>query len=596
VDALRRSGSASTLRRLADLLLPAVLLAVYAWHLSRGGLPGRVLHEAADSAGDALQVERALGRGWFVTGHHSDVGVHHPGPFALWVKALVDLLHRVGVGGSTYALAMSVFLGLRLVALALLARAFALVASSRLVGWSAALGVVAVLSREGRLTGLDLQGSTIHYLSPWAVVVLLAGALVLASGRGSPCLLVLGAGVTAHVHTPSFPLGVAGLLLAAVVIARPPSSLALRPRVLAGALWAVFVVPLLVRVVLEPGFPFNYLAAARRRQDIAASAAGRSSLDGLSGVLDLPRPLLVSCVALPLLLALPVWRRSRAASGVLAAASLWAFVVLAVSPPQERVATELVWVAGVVLFAAAVLAAASAALVLAACRRAARTSSPVRLARAGAPVAAFAGALLLVVLAVSLSSVLPSRLSTSGGADGRHVPVMADAIGEWSAGRRFALVFADPNWFSTSSGVLLELGRRGADFCVAAGEVLEERLETFLDPSRLCDRDGPPTPAVMVSWDAARGLADLPPGSSLVAMSPDGSTPRALLEPDDLVCSRMGAGGVCFARMPEGFLELVRTREPDEGAYGMVDALRLSAFTCSPHPFLACAELDRPAR
>jgi hypothetical protein len=256
------------------------------------------------------------------------------------------------------------------------------------------------------------------------------------------------------------------------------------------------------------------------------------------------------------------------------------------------VATELVWIAGILLFSAAFIGAAAALLLLRAASRLSNTGN--RVLRGVSTVSVFGvGSLVLLACVSALSGVLPTRISASGGGDGRHVPVMVDAMTRWTEGKKFALVFGEPGWFSTSSGVLLAFERSGVKFCVAANRDQTPGLPTFVPRSRLCPRSGPPLPAVMVTWDASRGLRDLPPGSTLIAVGPDGSASPVTTGPDELVCMPSGS---CFSTVPADASELIVTREPDEGAYGVVVALRLLAFSCSPHEFLPCAELGTLAR
>jgi len=528
-----------------------------------------------------LQVSRALERRWYLTGHHSDVGVHHPGPFGLWFKTFASTLHRAGFGGSVYAVVMSMFLGLRLVALALVSAAFARLAGSRLAGWCAALGLAVVLANEGDVTGLDLNGSGIHYLSPWAVLLLLTGALLLATGRGGPNLLILGAGAAAHVHTPSFPLGVTGLAFAAAALCA--KSTPRRARLSGSVLLAVFCVPLVVRVFTEPGFPFSYVAAASRRRALASSTTGRTALEGLAGIIDVPRVVLLCALVFPCVLAAFVWRRNRPASLALAAGTFWSLVVVTVSPPQNRVATELVWIAGVVLFFFAAVGAAVVFLTGRLLDRLLPDEGAWRPVRAGLVVVA---ATLQLTAALGMTNAaLPPELSTSGGADGRHVPVLVDAIEARAGGRSFALVFAEPNWFSTSSGVLLELERRGERFCVTANGAYEQALTTFLSDDRRCDPDGKSLPAFAVTWDAEAGPW-FPGGTR------PGDAGTAALPPDvsDRLCWAGPSGAECPVRLPDGSSFIAAAHDPGPGAYGIVHPLRLLLFRCTPHRDLGCGE------
>ena len=53
-----------SVRSAVTWVLPAILFAIYVRHLTHTGLLGEVLYESGDSAGDMLQVERSLERGW----------------------------------------------------------------------------------------------------------------------------------------------------------------------------------------------------------------------------------------------------------------------------------------------------------------------------------------------------------------------------------------------------------------------------------------------------------------------------------------------------------------------------------------------------
>jgi hypothetical protein len=566
--------------------LPLLLTGLYAWHLARTGLPANVIYEAGDSAGDMLQVRRATEQGWFTTGHHSDVGVHHPGPFGLWVKALTDVLHRAGVGGSTYALTMSLFLGLRLSCIAIAAAAIGRIASSRIIGWAAALGVALMLGFEVSVIGLDLQGATIHFLSPWSVLLTLTGAALAAAKRGTPHLLILGAGVTAHVHAPSFPLGAGGLVLGGLALLAAGTSP--RTRVTGYALWAVFVVPLCARVVLEPGFPFNYLAAVGRRRDIATSNTGRTALEGLGGILDLPTVVLLAGVLLPAVLGAYLWRHGRTPALTLIAASAWAGIVLVVSPRQDRAANELIWIAGMLMFSGAVTVAAVAKVLGATLTRSfGKLATPA----ARTIAAGVAGTLLLAVTATATARSLPEQLPRSGGSDGRHVPVFAGALTDDANGRPFALVLVDPNWFTTASGLLLELERRNVPFCVAANSAFNTALETFVSARMRCREQDTPLPSYIASWDAATALENMPTGSTLTRG--ESSSPGPVDDPDRWICAQRATGGTCVLKLPEDVAEIAASNQPDTGAYGNNNPLRLLALPCTPHPDWACRELAK---
>lgn len=77
----------------------------------------------------------------------------------------------------------------------------------------------------------------------------------------------------------------------------------------------------------------------------------------------------------------------------------------------------------------------------------------------------------------------------------------------------FVLVLTAPNWFTPASGVLLELNRRGSDFCVVSASVAAVAADTFLPFARFCDQNDVSLPACMVLRDAARGLVEMLQGS-----------------------------------------------------------------------------------
>ena len=570
-----------SVRSAVTWVLPAILFAIYVRHLTHTGLLGEVLYESGDSAGDMLQVERSLERGWFSTGHHSDVGVHHPGPFALWLKAAANMLYTFGIGGSVYATTMSLFLGIRIAFLAVIGWAFARASSSHIVGWSSVLGITLLLNYRGTVYGLDWQGSTIHFMSVWAVLLMLSGALLLASGRGGAHLLIIGAGITAHVHTPIFPLGVLSLFIVALAMLRSFSSS--RLKISMWGLWLIFVVPLVARVFLEPGWPLSYARAVSRRKQLAETLSGSSPLDSLSRVINLPAPLLIVLLALPALGALYVWRRGREAAFVLAASSLWAAIVLIVSPSQDRVATELVWITGLLLFSAAALLAALASVFV-------KIFHKIRGLRRYWFVTVLnilVSAALLAAISVSITGVLPTSISDSGGGDGQHVPIFADTIA--ATGEPFVLVLTDPFWFTTSSGVLLELNRRGLEFCIVTLTTIRRDLDTFQAPEKFCQPNTKRMPAFMITWDASEGLKEMPEKSRL-DFDIESFTDKPQ-DPDRWICSQRPFGGVCLTRLPEDAREILVSSASIDRAYGNVLDLRLLSFACTPTLSTGCVEL-----
>lgn len=564
-----------------ELLLPGCLLLVYAWYLMRTGLPGKVIHEAGDSAGDMLQVSRALERRWYVTGHHSDVGVHHPGPFGLWLKTVASVLHDAGIGGSVYAMVMSMFVGLRLTAVAITGYLFRKITGSKLSGWAAALGAAAAVGMmEGYFSKLDMNGSVIHFLSPWAVLVLLTGALALACGRGGPNFLIAASGVAAHLHTPSFPLGITALLLGAgALIIRRGDALARRSGI---ALMALFVVPFGVRVFAEPGFPLNYIEAARYRREIAGTANGSTGLDKLVAYSGLPLWALSAALLLPVLLAVPFLRRNPFASLALAAGTFWAAATIVASPAQKIVGTELVWISGVIIFA---WSAAGAGIVMLATRLMQKVPVSERLQGVTRDVGGWViGAALLALTTLTVNGILPENLSTGGGVDGQHVSVMADSVVERSGGKPFALVLDEPTWLSSSSGVLLELERRNEIFCIITN-LPRSALDTFIGEGTYCE-EGVTLPAFVVTWDTGGGEWFV---NSESVFSGGDTTPYPLEAA--LLCWRGADGAVCPKRISGDVETLMVHKQDPSTAYGNVHPLRLLVFSCTVDDRAMCRQL-----
>lgn len=479
------------LRRVERLFWPSVGVFVLAFALQaarvRTGLPSVVVYEGADAAGDMLQVQRALSRGWFFTGHHTDVGAAHPGPFALWLKALVDWVHQRGVGSSTYALTMLAFVAVRALILSAAAWAVGLATRSRIAGLLFGVGVLST----GNGVVFDNVGATIHHLTSWVMVLLLAGAVAHARvGRRALPLMSLASGMAAHLHTPLFALGVLSLLVVLTLLwqqrrERTPDFY------VSSGLWLLFVTPLVVRAILQPGFPYSYLAAGRNRTDEARDINGRSALDTISAHLHVPVAIVIGMLLACLALGVGMLLHRRLSGLIVVATALYAGLVIAVSPPQSRVATELAWILGLGMFWRGVLYAAPVAIGVTLCilirsrragERALMRSHPA-LGRAVLLLASFAVLGSLYPAALQQAFALP--LSESGGTSGAHVPVLVDAILEASDGQPLMLILGN-RWFELGAAPLLELERRDAAYCVVVPTPFLESLDLFLPPERLC--------------------------------------------------------------------------------------------------------------
>ena len=479
------------LRRVERLFWPSVGVFVLAFALQaarvRTGLPSVVVYEGADAAGDMLQVQRALSRGWFLTGHHTDVGAAHPGPFALWVKALVDWVCRRGVGSSTYALTMLAFVAVRALIVTAAAWAVGLATRSRIAGLLFGVGVLT--TGNGIVT--DNVGATIHHLTSWTLMLLLASAIAHArAGRRVLPLLTLAAGMAAHLHTPLFALGVISLLVVLMLLWQQRRE---RTPVfyVSSGLWLLFVTPLVVRAIVQPGFPYSYVAAARNRTDEARDINGRSALDTISSNLHIPVTAIVGMLLACLVLGVGLLLRRRISGIVVVTTALYAGLVIAVSPPQSRVATELTWILGLGMFWRGMLY--TAPVVIGALlwnQVRSRRDDIHELVRSRS--ALVSGAMLLASFAVlgglyptALQQAFALPLSTSGGTSGAYAPALVDAMLEASDTQPLLLILGN-RWFELGAAPLLELERRDAAYCVVVPTPFLESLDLFLPPERLC--------------------------------------------------------------------------------------------------------------
>jgi hypothetical protein len=479
------------LRRVERLFWPSVGIFVLAFALQaarvRTGLPSVVVYEGADASGDMLQVQRALSRGWFLTGHHTDVGAAHPGPFALWLKALVDWVHQRGVGSSTYALTMLAFVAVRALIVTSAAWAIGLATRSRIAGLLFGVGVLA--TGNGIVT--DNVGATIHHLTSWAMVLLLASAVAHARvGRLVLPLLTLAAGMAAHLHTPLFALGVSSLLVVLILLWQQRRERAPVFYVSSG-LWLLFVTPLVVRAIVQPGFPYSYLAAARNRTDEARDVNGRSALDTLSSQLHIPVTVVVGMLFACLVLGVGMLVHRRLSGIIVVATALYAGLVIAVSPPQSRVATELTWILGIGMFWRGMLYAAPVVIgVLLWNQVRSRRDDKhdlvrSRSARVRAAVLLASFAILGGLYPAALRQAFALPLSTSGGTSGAHAPALVDAMLEASGTQPLMLILGN-RWFELGAAPILELERRDAVYCVVVPTPFLESLDLFLPYERLC--------------------------------------------------------------------------------------------------------------
>jgi len=459
----------------------------------RTGLPDLLLHEAGDSAGDALQVRRGLEDRWFPVGVHTDTGHPHPGPAGLWVKALATLAHRAGLGGSEYATILLTFSVLRVVFLVAAMRAVAVSFNSRLAGVALGLGALLWMPVEQSMR-LDPGGAALHFFLPFPVLLLFAELVRCGATKRVTPTLALAAGVVAHLHTPTLTVGLSALALVGYYQWKERAE---RDRRWwwTSAVWCLFVLPLVARIVTDPGFPFFYYeSVGNRREGIAASGAPvRPRFATLTDFIGTPAALTVSllCVASALVIALFVRRRAWPALVTFTGITLYSAALLVVSPPQQQLATELIWFGGYALFARGAIVVTLLLVGRAAWGQLGRAlaKNSVAHGRAIPTVTAIAGFFLGGILLGGATGELYDRpVSTSGGEEGTYIPAMLHAVTEQADGREIVLRLGT-DWISTSAGLLLALERTGTPYCVDAEPWLRARdrdFEDFLTPDRLC--------------------------------------------------------------------------------------------------------------
>lgn len=321
---------------------------------------GDTWFENGDAAGDALQARRALSDHWLITGHHTDVDVPHPGPFLLLIKAAAEL-----IAPATNTPVLTITLGAyTLVKILTLSAGGALIAHAVRLPAAAPAAVAVILGGPWLLT-MDPVGVSNPQMTAWFAIGFGGASLALACGhRYALVPLALFSGAISHAHTPSAPVGAAGLALVLITLIRKRRNRDVTWWTSAG-ISAAFLLPLLLRAALEFPWPLTYLTAAQNRMANVNGGNPRPRFDLLGEYLGYDGTLImvflggIALAGVAFLLT-RFSRGRRTGTSALVVLSGWAAVTAWISPPQQDWATELWWIAGVVAF----FAASAAAVVL----------------------------------------------------------------------------------------------------------------------------------------------------------------------------------------------------------------------------------------
>ena len=245
----------------------------YAWTL--GGL---LLLLSTVLSGARIHRERFLIPGGDVLNHASEVhfdadrfgtsivGVRaayhavarHPGPFYNWIVSSGELLNRLGLSASTdgaiFLLLVVTWSLLWLGGSFTLAKGFGSAYGAALVGVVAAAGYVAP-----RVAGVPVYSGNDLLVVPAALLLLTAVASWDRGWKPSLVPMTLGSGVLAHVHALTLLPGLAGLLLATVLLFRHRRSLSRRLRAITSTVLIGLTAPLIAGFAVFPGHLSGYV-------------------------------------------------------------------------------------------------------------------------------------------------------------------------------------------------------------------------------------------------------------------------------------------------------------------------------------------------
>lgn len=235
------------------------------------GLFGHPVYEAGDPAANSILTMQAKHFA-LLTGHYSRVGFHHPGPAFFYVQAAGEwLLHDVtGVVPAAY----------NGQAIAIMALNATLIALALTILYSWVRSTPAVLTAAG-ITLIFLAEHPQLVCSTWMphacfapfFLYLVAVASVAAGRLRHLWIMVLAGGLLVHGHA-EFLLLVPLLALAALVPQRRQLLTHRRDVLVAAAVLALFLLPMLLNVILHwPGEIPQYLAYGHRAPNPPVAAA-----------------------------------------------------------------------------------------------------------------------------------------------------------------------------------------------------------------------------------------------------------------------------------------------------------------------------------
>jgi hypothetical protein len=432
------------------------------------------LYEAGDSAGDALQARLGLANFWFFTGHHTDVGVAHPGPFALWLKAAAEVIAPF-TGFSVLGMSLAIFTIIKVVFVIIGAAGVASFTKKPIAG----LVFSIIVLSGGWVLLLDAVAVGLQSLPIWPFIALVPTAMALARGdyRFLP-LTIFVSGAAMHIHSVSAPAG-------ALIFFYGLWKLFQR-RIQRDFNWwssaliaLIFAVPLLSRLVSEPGWPLSIRDAVNSRVDnIENNNVERLRFQLLAERLALD----VDHVFIALLLAVilsfiififsKVWREAMIPFIIVAG---WAAGVAWLSPPDQATGTELYWISGWwASFVGVVFGIITATIF----------SFLPKSLKSGASIGSI---IVAVVLALStIPTVFDGKISGTVGVDGGYVPALVDAVVE-NADGRLVVVGIDNRWLEVEMGLVLELDRLKIPHCLLLGSIHNtKQMDLFFKSERFC--------------------------------------------------------------------------------------------------------------
>ena len=431
-----------------------------------------ILYEAGDSAGDALQVRIGLSNGWFTTGHHTDTGVAHPGPFSLWVKAAAELMAPL-FGVKTLWMSVVLFSAIKALAVTTAGAAVGKVLGSKAAGFS-----FIVIAFSGEWIKIsDPVGVGMQTIGIWLVIASAATSLTALRGAmGFLPIAIFATGAAMHAHTTIFPAASAVFLMLTVLLLQQFHQRA-RVKWLSLVIWIIFVTPLIIRVFVEPGWPLNYKKAMENRKNATSEMfyprerfellGERMELSTNNSILALIIVVIVATVAIIL------FKKWRLAITSFIIFGIWAIATALLSPQNQQFATELYWITGWWAFCVSLGGAVIVALLLRV------------LPKIASPLAASAA---VGMIFASVGVTFAAQISGTVGVDGSYVSELAGIVEKRADGKKIGVII-DRDWLAVEMGLILELDRRGGNFCVIVPKSRftgDQELKQFISTKMLC--------------------------------------------------------------------------------------------------------------